>query len=141
MSFEPRDYLRHIFAEAEYLIQASRGVPLDAFTRDETLRRAFVRSLEVIGEAWDPSFCLPRVNRLIPLQAACGTAGGRLLPSKLRSCFQTAQRMRAILFASATAAALKCCSRAFSTAHCWSRLSDLPDLCRCPAVINAQRPP
>ena len=34
MSFAPREYLRHILAEA-----------------DETLRRAFVRSLEIIGEA------------------------------------------------------------------------------------------
>jgi uncharacterized protein with HEPN domain len=51
MSFESRDYLRHILAETDYLIQTSRSVTAEAFTRDETLRRAFVRSLEVIGEA------------------------------------------------------------------------------------------
>jgi len=34
MSFAPSEYLRHILAEA-----------------DETLRRVFVRSLEIIGEA------------------------------------------------------------------------------------------
>jgi uncharacterized protein with HEPN domain len=51
MSFEPRDYLRHILVEADYLINQSAGLTLEAFIEDETLRRAFVRSLEVIGEA------------------------------------------------------------------------------------------
>lgn len=51
MSFAPRDYLRHILAEAEYLSRASQDVTIEAFLRDETLRRAFVRSLEIIGEA------------------------------------------------------------------------------------------
>ena len=51
MSFEPREYLRHILAEADYLIETSRGLRPEAFEADETLRRAFARSLEVIGEA------------------------------------------------------------------------------------------
>jgi uncharacterized protein with HEPN domain len=51
MSFEPRDYLRHIMIEANYLIECSASLTFEAFARDETLRRAFVRSLEVIGEA------------------------------------------------------------------------------------------
>ncbi len=51
MSFEPRDYLRHILAEADYLIEQSEGLAFERFDADETLRRAFVRSLEVIGEA------------------------------------------------------------------------------------------
>ena len=51
MSFEPRDYLRHILVEAEYLIGRSEGLSFEAFAADETLRRAFVRSLEIIGEA------------------------------------------------------------------------------------------
>ena len=51
MSFEPRDYLRHILAEADYLIGHSAGVTLEDFLGNETLRRAFVRSLEVVGEA------------------------------------------------------------------------------------------
>lgn len=51
MSFEPRDYLRHILDEADYLIRTSEDLTLDEFLADETLRRAFVRSLEVIGEA------------------------------------------------------------------------------------------
>ncbi|MFN7985150.1 MAG: DUF86 domain-containing protein [Vicinamibacterales bacterium] len=51
MSFEPRDYLRHIAAEADYLLARSASLTFDTFSRDETLRRAFVRSLEIIGEA------------------------------------------------------------------------------------------
>jgi uncharacterized protein with HEPN domain len=51
MSFEPRDYLRHILAEADYLIGKSQGLTFENFDADETLRRAFMRSLEVIGEA------------------------------------------------------------------------------------------
>ncbi len=51
MSFELRDYLRHILTEATYLIDRSRGLSEDEFREDETLRRAFVRSLEVMGEA------------------------------------------------------------------------------------------
>jgi uncharacterized protein with HEPN domain len=50
MSFEPRDYLRHLLAEADYLIGKSQGLTFESFDADETLRRAFVRSLEVIGE-------------------------------------------------------------------------------------------
>jgi uncharacterized protein with HEPN domain len=48
MSFEPRDYLRHILVEADSLIARSQGL---SYVVDDTLRRAFVRSLEVIGEA------------------------------------------------------------------------------------------
>jgi len=51
MSFEPREYLRHILAETEYLIEQSHGRTLEDFRGDETLQRAFIRSLEVIGEA------------------------------------------------------------------------------------------
>ena len=51
MSFEPRDYLRHILVEVEYLLDQSQGLSFKRFAADETLRRAFVRSLEVIGEA------------------------------------------------------------------------------------------
>lgn len=51
MSFEPREYLRHILVEVDYLLETQRDLTLDMFTSDETLRRAFVRSLEIIGEA------------------------------------------------------------------------------------------
>ena len=51
MSFEPRDYLEHILAEVEYLSAESRDLTRSAFLEDETLKRAFVRCLEIIGEA------------------------------------------------------------------------------------------
>lgn len=51
MSFEPRDYLRHILIEADFLLDRSRPLTLDSFRREPTVQRAFVRSLEVIGEA------------------------------------------------------------------------------------------
>lgn len=51
MSFQPRDYLHHILVEANYLIDRSSALSIEAFNSDETLRRAFVRSLEIIGEA------------------------------------------------------------------------------------------
>ena len=51
MSFEPREYLRHILSEADYLATASAGVTREWYRQDPTLQRAFVRSLEIIGEA------------------------------------------------------------------------------------------
>jgi uncharacterized protein with HEPN domain len=51
MSFEPRDYLRHILDETTFLLEASRGLDLERFRSDGLLRRAFVRSIEIIGEA------------------------------------------------------------------------------------------
>jgi len=51
MSFEPRDYLHHILIEADYLVGRSADLTCDEFVVDETLRRAFVRSLGIIGEA------------------------------------------------------------------------------------------
>jgi len=51
MSLPLREYLQHILDEADYLIEHSRELDRDNFLRDETLRRAFVRSLKIIGEA------------------------------------------------------------------------------------------
>jgi uncharacterized protein with HEPN domain len=51
MSFEPRDYLRHIKVEVDYLQVSCAGLTLEEFLANETLRRAAVRSLEIIGEA------------------------------------------------------------------------------------------
>jgi uncharacterized protein with HEPN domain len=51
MSFEPRDYLRHILDEADYVLRESAHLTVAEFQSNETLRRAFVRSLEIIGEA------------------------------------------------------------------------------------------
>jgi len=51
MSFEPRELLRHILVETDFLLGASAGVTREQFASDETLHRAVVRSLEIIGEA------------------------------------------------------------------------------------------
>lgn len=51
MSFQTSDYLRHILDETAYLIQSSPATDKASFKQDATLRRAFVRSIEVIGEA------------------------------------------------------------------------------------------
>lgn len=51
MPLSAREYLLHILDEADYLALHTRGVTRERFLADETLRRAFVRSLEVIGEA------------------------------------------------------------------------------------------
>lgn len=45
------EILRHILDEADYLVRSSEDLKKGEFLEDETLRRAFVRSLEVIGEA------------------------------------------------------------------------------------------
>lgn len=45
------EYLQHIVDETEYLVDRSKGLTKEEFLRDATLKRAFVRSLEVIGEA------------------------------------------------------------------------------------------
>jgi uncharacterized protein with HEPN domain len=46
-----REYLQHVLDEAVYLRESVRGVGKDDFLGDETLKRAFVRSIEIIGEA------------------------------------------------------------------------------------------
>jgi uncharacterized protein with HEPN domain len=51
MSPSPREFLQHILDEAGYLRRRSASLSRDEFVADETLQRAFVRSLEVIGEA------------------------------------------------------------------------------------------
>jgi len=51
MSFGPRDYLQHILTEAEFLLEQSAHISKEDYLSSEVLRRAFVRSLEVMGEA------------------------------------------------------------------------------------------
>ena len=51
MSVSPLEYLRHILDESTFLITNARGVTKREFLRNDTLKRAFVRSLEIIGEA------------------------------------------------------------------------------------------
>jgi uncharacterized protein with HEPN domain len=51
MSRSDTDYLRHIRDEAAFLERESTAIDRDALLRDEVRKRAFVRSLEIIGEA------------------------------------------------------------------------------------------
>ena len=51
MSKEPKEYLRHIHDECLYIISVSKNLLFEDFIEDETLKRAVVRSLEIIGEA------------------------------------------------------------------------------------------
>jgi uncharacterized protein with HEPN domain len=51
MSSPPTEYLRHILAEADYIVTQTRELRSEQFLVDETLKRAFVRSIEIIGEA------------------------------------------------------------------------------------------
>jgi len=48
---EIRDYLLDIENECEYLISKSKDLSYEDFLKNEELKRAFVRSLEIIGEA------------------------------------------------------------------------------------------
>ncbi|MHA1459882.1 MAG: HepT-like ribonuclease domain-containing protein, partial [Promethearchaeota archaeon] len=45
------DKINHINDEVNYLITKSKDLTHDDFVKDETLKRAFVRSLEIMGEA------------------------------------------------------------------------------------------
>lgn len=45
------DYLRHILDEADYLASQIANLTQLEFFADETMKRAFVRSMEIIGEA------------------------------------------------------------------------------------------
>ena len=45
------EYLQHMLDKIEYLTTSARGIDKATFLSDETLKRAFVRSIEVIGEA------------------------------------------------------------------------------------------
>ena len=52
MSKEPIEYLKHIRDESEFILSViNNETTKDDFLFDETLKRATVRSLEIIGEA------------------------------------------------------------------------------------------
>lgn len=44
-------FIRHILDEIDFLIDSSEGLEYQGLIKDEILKRASVRSLEVIGEA------------------------------------------------------------------------------------------
>ncbi len=51
MSGSSPEYLRHILDETVFVSSRAKGVSKRQFMKDETLKRAFVRSIEIIGEA------------------------------------------------------------------------------------------
>ncbi len=51
MPLSPLEYLRHIVDETEFLTVQTKLISKDEFMRNETVKRAFVRSIEIIGEA------------------------------------------------------------------------------------------
>jgi len=51
MSKLPIEYLKHIRDELDYITGASQDLAIDDFLGNETLKRSFTRSIEIIGEA------------------------------------------------------------------------------------------
>jgi uncharacterized protein with HEPN domain len=51
VSISPPEYIRHILDKVDYILGQVSNLDYDSFVRDETLKLAFVRSIEVIGEA------------------------------------------------------------------------------------------
>lgn len=51
MSKDPNVFLRHILDECSYILSISEHLSFEDFLEDETLKRAVVRSLEIVGEA------------------------------------------------------------------------------------------
>lgn len=51
MSHSSLEFLRHMLDECDYLVLAAERSNSESFIRDATLKRAFVRSIEIIGEA------------------------------------------------------------------------------------------
>lgn len=51
MSPSAHEYLQHILDETTYIMTSSTNLDKTQFVQDETLKRAYVRSIEVIGEA------------------------------------------------------------------------------------------
>ena|SRR5436309_1451218 len=45
------EYLQHVLDETAYLSKTAQSTTKKTFLTDETLRRSFVRSIEIIGEA------------------------------------------------------------------------------------------
>lgn len=51
MSKEPIEFLKHMYDETVFIISVTQNLSKDDLLNNETLKRAVVRSLEIIGEA------------------------------------------------------------------------------------------
>jgi len=48
---DSKPYLEHILQECDFLVEESNKITFEDLIKDPVLKRAFIRSLEVIGEA------------------------------------------------------------------------------------------
>lgn len=62
---DPKEYLKHIQDECLYITKVSNHLIYEDFLRDETLKRAVVRSLEIIGEATKKIQMIKRFNGIL----------------------------------------------------------------------------
>ena len=67
MPKQPGEFLRHIEHECRFILNATQGLTKELFLQDEVMKRAVVRSLEIIGEAGknisaDDRLKWPRIN-------------------------------------------------------------------------------
>jgi uncharacterized protein with HEPN domain len=51
VSLSPHEYIHHILDEIDYILTQIADMDYESFVRNPTVKRAFVRSLEIIGEA------------------------------------------------------------------------------------------
>jgi len=51
MSKIAKEYLKHVLDEINFILDKSNRLEEEQFSKDETLKRAFCRSLEIVGEA------------------------------------------------------------------------------------------
>ncbi len=51
MSYEPREILRHILSEVDFLLDVRATLTRQILDEDPVVQRAIIRSLEIIGEA------------------------------------------------------------------------------------------
>jgi len=51
LSPSPLEYIQYILDEIDFVLAELEGLDYDAFVRNGALKRAFVRSLEIMGEA------------------------------------------------------------------------------------------
>ena len=51
MSLSPHEYIHHILDEIDFISTQITDMDYESFVRNPTVKRAFVRSLEIIGEA------------------------------------------------------------------------------------------
>jgi uncharacterized protein with HEPN domain len=51
VSLSPHEYIHHMLDEIDFILSEISNKDYESFIREATLKRAFVRSLEIIGEA------------------------------------------------------------------------------------------